>query len=169
MVLSFLLVLPSLIGLIFFNLSKQVPLNYLLLGIFTLGESLAVASLTAQLDPTSVTLAISLFLMLTVFLFLASMLMKDSSKYASTMCAAIIVGCVAQVILIPLMFTGNQSTAFLLFSLLATLIYSAYVIIDLHLLANRVSIDDYILGAVTLYIDLLRLFIFILRIVGKKK
>jgi protein lifeguard len=166
--LSLLMVFPSLISLLICNISRQVPLNYLMLGIFTLGEALAVASLTAQLDPMSVNLAIALFLMLTVCLFLSSMVMKDSSKYALTMSAAILVGCIAQLILIPQMFTGNRRTI-LIVSLLGTLLYGAYVVIDLHLLANRISIDDYILGAVMLYIDLLRIFIFILRIVGRRK
>ena len=162
------MVLPSLIGLLLCNISRKVPLNYLMLGIFTLGESLAVASLTAKLDPMSVNLAIALFLMLTVCLFLSSMLMKDSSKYAHTMCAAILVGCVIQLILVPQMFAENQG-AILIASLIGTLIYGAYVVIDLHLIATRDSIDDYILGAVRLYIDLLRIFIFILRIVGRRK
>ena len=166
--LSLVMVLPSLIGLLLCNISRQVPLNYLMLGIFTLGESLAVASLPAKLDPMSVNLAIALLLMLTVCLFLASMLMKDSSNYALTMCGAIVAGCVAQLILVPLIFTDNQG-GILIVSLLAMRIYGAYVVIDLHLLATRISIDDYILGAMMLYIDLLRIFIFILRIVGRRK
>lgn len=163
---AILLVLPSLIGL--FYKSREVPLNYLLLGIFTLGESLAVASLAAQLDPMSVTIAITLFLMLTVCLFVASMFMQDCSNYGLTMFGAIIVACLVQLILIPLMFTTN-TRSILLVSLLATVIFSAYVVIDLHLLATRISVDDYILGATMLYIDLLRLFIFILQIVGRRK
>jgi len=166
--LSLVMVLPSLIGLLFCNISRKVPLNYLMLGIFTLGEALAVASLTAQLDPLSVNLAITLFLMLTLCLFLSSMVMKDSSKYALTMCTAILVGCVIQLILFPMMFAGNRG-AILIVSLIGTLIYGVYVVIDLHLLATRISIDDYILGAMMLYVDLLRIFIFILRIVGRRK
>jgi FtsH-binding integral membrane protein len=66
------------------------------------------------------------------------------------------------------MFAVNQG-AILIVSLIGTLIYGAYVVIDLHLVATQVSIDDYILGAMMLYIDLLRIFIFILRIVGRRK
>ena len=166
--LSLVMALTSMIALLLCNNSMKVPLNYLLLGIFTLGEALAVASLTANVDPMSVNLAITLFLMLTVCLFLASMFMKNSSNYVLTMGSAMIVGCVAQLILVPLMFTGNQ-WSILIVSLLATLIYGSYVITDLNLIATEISIDDYILGAMTLYIDLLRIFIFILRIVGRRK
>ena len=160
------MVLLSIIGAIY--LSNKVPVNYILLGIFTLGESLSVASVAAKFDPTSVTLAIAFFLALTVFLFIASMLMRDSSNYALTMIAAIVAGCGVQCILIPLVFSGSQWNIVLV-SLLVTLIFCAYVVVDLHLLANRVSVDEYIIAAIMIYFDLLRIFIFILQILAKRK
>ena len=124
--------------------------------------------MAAKFDPTSVTLAIAFFLTLTVFLFIASMLMRDSSNYALTMIAAIVAGCGVECILIPLVFSGSQWTIVIV-SLLATLIFCAYVVIDLHLLATRVGVDEYILSAVLIYFDLLRIFIFILQILAKRK
>ncbi len=50
-----------------------------------------------------------------------------------------------------------------------SLIYSVYVAIDLHMIAEKISIDDYILGAITLYVDLITLFIHILQAIGKRK
>ena len=44
-----------------------------------------------------------------------------------------------------------------------------YVIIDLQMIAEKIDIDDYILGAIYLYIDLMTLFVYILRALGKKK
>jgi FtsH-binding integral membrane protein len=49
------------------------------------------------------------------------------------------------------------------------LIYGFYVIVDIKLISERIDIEDYILGAITLYIDLMSLFIYILMILGEKK
>jgi FtsH-binding integral membrane protein len=50
-----------------------------------------------------------------------------------------------------------------------SIIYSLYVIIDLKLISSKIEIDDYILGAMTLYIDLITLFIHILQLIGSRK
>eukprot|EP00349_Pseudokeronopsis_sp_Brazil_P003136 CAMPEP_0202959188 /NCGR_PEP_ID=MMETSP1396-20130829/3447_1 /ASSEMBLY_ACC=CAM_ASM_000872 /TAXON_ID= /ORGANISM="Pseudokeronopsis sp., Strain Brazil" /LENGTH=88 /DNA_ID=CAMNT_0049677649 /DNA_START=545 /DNA_END=811 /DNA_ORIENTATION=- len=49
------------------------------------------------------------------------------------------------------------------------LIYAFYVIIDLKMIANRLDLDDYILGALTLYLDLMVMFVYILEFIGKQK
>ncbi len=51
----------------------------------------------------------------------------------------------------------------------ATCVYSFYVSVDLYLIAERIEIDDYILGALTLYIDLVTLFVHILQLLGKRR
>lgn len=52
-------------------------------------------------------------------------------------------------------------------------VYSIYLIIDTQLVLGgknvELTMDNYVLGAVILYIDIIRLFIEILRIIGKKK
>lgn len=51
-------------------------------------------------------------------------------------------------------------------------IYSVYLIIDTQLIMGgrekELTMDNYVLGAVILYIDIIRLFLEILRIFGKK-
>lgn len=51
-------------------------------------------------------------------------------------------------------------------------IYSIYLIIDTQLILGgknmELIMDNYVLGAVILYIDIIRLFIEILKIIGKK-
>jgi hypothetical protein len=42
------------------------------------------------------------------------------------------------------------------------LIYGFYVVFDLKMIVERIEIDDYVLGAMTLYADLITLFIYIL-------
>lgn len=56
---------------------------------------------------------------------------------------------------------------------LFTIIYSAYIAIDTQLILGgknkELSLDDYILGSVILYTDIISLFLKILQILGKKK
>lgn len=58
--------------------------------------------------------------------------------------------------------------ALLLFSII---LFSAYIIYDTQLLTGKgkhaLSIDDYVLGAVMLYIDIVLLFLQILKLLGK--
>jgi FtsH-binding integral membrane protein len=52
-------------------------------------------------------------------------------------------------------------------------IYSVYILIDTQLILGgknkELTMDDYILGSVILYTDIISLFIKILQILGKKK
>lgn len=60
-----------------------------------------------------------------------------------------------------------------LIALGSAIIYSAYIVIDTQLMImgtgkTRLSLDNYILGAIFLYLDIIGLFLKILRIIGKK-
>lgn len=52
-------------------------------------------------------------------------------------------------------------------------IYSIYLLIDTQMILGnrekRIDLDDYILGATILYVDIIALFLKLLRILGKKK
>jgi len=75
-----------------------------------------------------------------------------------------------QLIALPLYLMGTNYDTYLIFEGVGgSLIYGVYVIIDLKLISEKISIDDYILGAISLYVDLITLFVHILRIVGKRK
>lgn len=61
---------------------------------------------------------------------------------------------------------GNNRGALVAYSTGGIVVYGIYVIADLKIIADKLDIDDYILGAITLYMDLITLFIHILRILG---
>lgn len=58
-------------------------------------------------------------------------------------------------------------------AILMSIVYSIYLIIDTQLILGgkhkSLSLDDYVLGAVLIYIDIISLFLKILQILGKKK
>lgn len=47
------------------------------------------------------------------------------------------------------------------------LLFSAFIVFDTHILVHKLSPEEYILGAITLYLDILNLFLEILKILGK--
>lgn len=52
-------------------------------------------------------------------------------------------------------------------------VYSVYLLIDTQFVLggrhHQLSLDDYILGATIIYVDIISLFLKLLRILGKKK
>jgi FtsH-binding integral membrane protein len=67
-----------------------------------------------------------------------------------------------------MMISGSQTGSIIYFGV-GILIYGFYVIIDMKMIVEKVEIDDYILGAVMLYVDLMTLFIQILQLLGNRK
>jgi len=58
-------------------------------------------------------------------------------------------------------------------SALCAIIYSIYIVIDTQLILGgkdkELQLDDYVMGATILYVDIIALFLKILRLLGKKK
>ena len=64
---------------------------------------------------------------------------------------------------------ADTDVGIIMYSCAGILTYGLYVILDLRAIAERIEIDDYILGALTLYLDLMTLFVHILQALGKRK
>ena len=54
-------------------------------------------------------------------------------------------------------------------SVAGIMVYGLFIIVDIKMISERIEVDDYILGAMTVYIDLMSLFLYILALLGKKK
>ncbi len=53
-----------------------------------------------------------------------------------------------------------------LYSLAGSLIFSGYIVYDIHLLAAKYDVDEYVWASVSLYLDIINLFLHILRLLG---
>jgi hypothetical protein len=69
---------------------------------------------------------------------------------------------------IGIFFPFGQTTD-LIIAIGSALIFSGYIIYDTHAVMKRLSPDEYVMGALRLYLDLLNLFIAILRIVSHNR
>ncbi|GFR99326.1 protein lifeguard 4 [Elysia marginata] len=54
-------------------------------------------------------------------------------------------------------------------SLAGAALFCVFIVVDTHLLMSRLSPEEYIMAAINLYLDILNLFLYILRILGERK
>ena len=150
--------------------AHKVPLNYILLLIFTLSESYIIACTTIYYEPSSVFICAGITLGIVIGLTLYAIF----SKTDLTVCGGALVS--LSVILLILSIIGIFYTSLFYQTLVnscAVFLFSIYLIYDTQLVIGKnkkfISADDYIIGAMTIYIDIVTLFIKILMLFGKKK
>jgi FtsH-binding integral membrane protein len=143
---------------------KSYPTNLAFLSVFTLLESYSIAVITSFYDSKIVLQAViitgGLFLALTVF---AMQTKYDFSSWYSYLYGAlwllIIFGFVA-------MFFPHNGWVELAYSGVAALLFSAYILVDTQLILRRMMPEEEIAAAISLYLDILNLFLAILRILN---
>ena len=155
------------------NLRHSVPINYILLFTFTVAMGFIFGGLTAWLTAASVIISIGVLVVTLMCLFGAALLIKD--KVAAL--KGIIIGVVAAVFLqlivcMTMIFSGYVGSGmWILYCVLGCLIASALIYFDLFIimLAGKHAMDEYIYCAILLYVDIMRLLLYILMIFGKSK
>lgn len=55
------------------------------------------------------------------------------------------------------------------YALLGALLFAGYLVLDTQLLIQRFELDDYVWASVTIYLDVINLFLHILRLVGDQR
>jgi len=145
----------------------SVPLNMILLGGFTVLESLFVGFLCASYaaDGLAVIVIEAFAITSIIFVGLTLFTMKSNINFD-------FLGPMLFVALLVLMVWSLFMTFFLsfesrqLFALVAVLIFSLYIVYDTHLVMNRLSPDEYIMGAIMLYIDFINVFIYLMQLLA---
>mmetsp|Transcript_8836 Transcript_8836/g.39189 ORF Transcript_8836/g.39189 Transcript_8836/m.39189 type:complete len:193 (+) Transcript_8836:355-933(+) len=146
------------------------PSNVYLLAIFTLAESYVIAWVCAinyetgygHCIATAFSLTLMIFASLTAFCFVTR---KDFSFLGGFLFASIVALLCAG--LFGRLATGYSGTVPPLlsfsYSFLGTIVLSAHILFDTSLLIHRLSPDDYIVAVVCIYLDVINLFLHILR------
>ncbi|CAI9771020.1 unnamed protein product [Fraxinus pennsylvanica] len=143
---------------------QKHPLNFVFLGLFTASLSLTVGVTCANTEGRIVLEALILtsavVAALTGYTFWASKKGKDFSYLGPILFTSLIV----------LVFTGFiqmffplGSTSVAIYSAIGAIIFSGYIVYDTDNLIKRFTYDEYIWASVTLYLDVLNLFLTILR------
>jgi len=156
---------------------REVPLNYILLAGATLGETVFLAATAADLKIVSVFASIFATCLAVGGLFLAAVKTAstmDRDRLIRNMVKAMIVTFILHLvtILFFLFSFGFKDKALVLgVSCAMLLISGAYVMFALLfiIVPGIEDKDDYIMGALRLYLEIARLFFWIMKILGEKK
>ena len=155
------------------GLARTAPANYILLSIFTACMSLLVSASASYYSESAVTSAIGI----TLFITLALSLFACQTKYDFTG-----MGSYLLVILLSLMGFGLVLAIFCgtaqcqiartVYAAIGALVFSLYIVYDVQLIVggkHKHSYDeeDYVFAALSLYLDIINLFLYILQLFGK--
>ena len=150
------------------NIAKRVPTNYILLSIFTFTEAYMVSGICTVYDPITVIMACAMTAAMTIALTIYACTTKtDITMYGG---ALFIAGCGLLLLCIFGFFFQN-----LIFQVLICVacicLYGFYLIYDTQLIVGgdrsyQLSLDDYIIGAIIIYIDIIVLFLRILQLLS---
>ncbi|KAH9895403.1 transmembrane BAX inhibitor motif-containing protein [Xylariomycetidae sp. FL2044] len=165
------LVWVSLFGSIVFMLltywkRKSYPTNLLFLSGFTLLEAYTISVIVSfyktQIVLNAVVLTGGIFLFLTLF--------ACQTKYDFTSWMPYLFGALWGLILFGFMaaFMPYSSTGELIYGGLAALVFSGYILVDTQLVMRKHHVEEEIAAAISLYLDIINLFLAILRILNSQ-
>ncbi|OEH78447.1 protein lifeguard 3 [Cyclospora cayetanensis] len=146
----------------------RYPYNYLLLLVFTCSEAMLVAVVSAFYAASSVAFALGATVVITVGL----SLFACQTKHDFTSCMGVMFVLTLNLVLFGLLALFLGTWAQVLYSSLALLVFSFYLVIDTQLIIGRGQLrleeDDYIVAAVMIYLDIINIFLTLLRLFGER-
>lgn len=150
------------------SVARTVPINYILLFTFAVAQSMFVGTICARYPPNLVLLAVAL----TVAVVVGLTIYAFTTDTDFTICGGVLLvaGLVLLVATIVSFFVHNK-ILHIIISACGAILFSVYLIYDTQLVVgtgeNALSTDDYIWGAMQLYIDIIQIFIKILQLLGE--
>lgn len=153
------------LGLTFWK-RKSYPTNLLFLGGFTLMEAYSI-SLIVSLTDSKIVLEAVVF---TLGIFVALSLFACQSKYDFTAWQPYLFGALWVMILFGFMaaFFPYNNKVELGYGVIAALIFSGYILVDTQLIMRHYHVEEEIAAAISLYLDIINLFLAILRILNSQ-
>jgi len=162
------------------GLMRTYPINYVILLVFTLAESVLVGFVGAQYTAESVLIVVCITALVVFGLSLfACQTSYDFSGWGPYLLCALLVMCgLSFCFLIAALLGMASSPAFqtmrLVFAGFGAMLFSFYIVYDTQLIMggkhkNMFAIDDYCMAAMSLYIDIIQLFLYLLELFGGRK
>ncbi|KAL3626194.1 BI1-like protein [Castilleja foliolosa] len=162
--LLFLVFLPFILLWPLYVYQQKHPLNFIFLGLFTASLSITVgvscANTEGRIVLEALILTSAVVASLTAYTFWAAKKGKDFSYLGPILFTSLFVLVLTGFIQ---MFFPFGSTSVAIYSAISAIIFSGYIVYDTDNLIKRFTYDQYIWASVTLYLDVLNLFLTILR------
>jgi len=146
---------------------KSYPMNLFFLAGFTGLEAYSVAVIVSFFDTKIVLQAV----LLTAGIFVGLTLFACQTKYDFTSWMPYLFGGLWALILFGFVaaFFPYTSTTELIYGGLAALIFSGYILVDTQLIMRHYHVEEEIAAAISLYLDVINLFLAILRILNSQQ
>lgn len=151
------------------NLRRQVPLNFITLGLFTVAEGVMLGALAVRFEAEAVLWA----MLATALVSLALSLFAFQTKWDFTMLNGSLWVLLWTVFSFCLLCAILRSQyLYILYACLGTLVFSLYLVFDTQLILGgkhrkyEVSPEEYVFAALNLYLDIVSLFLMLLRLIG---
>jgi FtsH-binding integral membrane protein len=145
------------------GVSRQVPVNYFLLFAFTICEGYIVSTICAKTNPKIVLMAAAMTTTMTLLLTLYAC----TTKTDFTLCGSMLF-IISFCLLILSIFAMFFKFLAVIVATIGIFLYAIYLVYDTQLLMgnkeNSLDLEDYILGALMLYMDIINMFLYILEI-----
>ena len=152
------------------NMRSTVPTNYILLFLFTLCEGHSVAILCAAYDPEIVVLAT--VLTAGIFLVMTGYALTAKRDFTIAWTIMLTLSIASLVVGLVRMFYYTSATD-LLYTFIGIISGCFYILFDTQMLfggkAHSFDIDDYIIAALNIYLDIVILFVKLLKFLDKMR
>mmetsp|Transcript_24257 Transcript_24257/g.53898 ORF Transcript_24257/g.53898 Transcript_24257/m.53898 type:complete len:240 (+) Transcript_24257:75-794(+) len=160
------------------DLVRDFPTNYIVLFVFTAFEGVLIGFISAQYTWQSVVLSagvtVGIFVCMTVYAWNTK---TDFTGLGPYLFAGLMVLMCFGFALSILSFCGvNIDFAIMLYDILGVMLFTFYIVFDTQLILGswgghevQFSIDDYCFAALNLYLDIINLFLHILRLLGERR
>ncbi|PVV01163.1 hypothetical protein BB560_004429 [Smittium megazygosporum] len=161
-IVSFLSAIISLIILLF--KSKSFPSNFILLSVFVSSESIVLGYVTSTYSQIVVLQA----LLITLGIFIALTVFTMQSNYDFSDLGPMLIFGLWGLILVGIVqiFVPFSSSLEFVICIFGVLIFCGLIVYDTFLIMKKLTPEEYILASVTLYLDFINLFMYILRLLG---
>jgi hypothetical protein len=146
---------------------KSYPMNLLFLTGFTALEAYSISVITSFYDSKIVLQAV----ILTAGIFIGLTVFACQTKYDFTSWMPYLFGGLWTMVIFGFVaaFFPYNSTAELIYGLLGALLFSGYILVDTQLIMRHYHVEEEIAAAISLYLDIINLFLSILRILNSQQ
>jgi len=153
------------------SVARKHPINLILLGTFTIFESFLIGAISSRYKTDTLLIAVGITLAvvigLTIFAFQTKIDFTGCGVYLFVICLVFFVFGIFAMIF-------RSKVLQVVYAAMGAGIFSIYLVFDTQLMMGgkhkySISPEDYIMAALSLYVDIIQLFLMILRLVGAAK
>ena len=155
------------------HLMREYPINYILLGLFTITEGLCVGIISSMYTTESLVLAFGLVTVVTIVLSIFAVTTDlDFTKIWPYLIGITVVMIIAGFVMIFF----PSKLGMMIYSAFGAMLFSVYIVFDTQMILGgkqgnmfQFSVDDYVPATISLYIDIVQLFIYFLQLFGQRR